>query len=61
MKTFSVGTTYTVWVEVEAESTEDAKNKATEVDHYFWDMNATGAEMVLNEFDDMIVEETFNV
>ena len=58
MAKYSVGITYTVWVDVEAEDDTDAVNKCLEVQHDFQDTNNTGAVMELNEFDDPIVCET---
>ena len=57
MKKYSVGFTYTVWVEVEAEDETDAIDQALEVEYDFQDTQNTGAKMELNEFDDPIVQQ----
>ena len=57
MKRYSVGYTYTVWVEVEAENETDAINESLEIPYDFRDIRNTDAKMELNEFDDPIVLE----
>jgi hypothetical protein len=52
---YQVGFTYTVWVEVEADSESDALDKALEVEYDFQDTQNTGATLELNEFEDPIV------
>jgi hypothetical protein len=56
MAKYSVGFTYTVWVDVEAEDGQDAIAKAVEVPYNYVDVHDTGAMMELNEFDDPRVE-----
>ena len=56
MAKYSVGFTYTVWVDVEAEDGQDAIAKAVEVPYNYVDVHDTGATMELNEFDDPRVE-----
>jgi len=55
-KKYSVGRTYTVWVDVEADNGEEALNKALEVPYNFVDVHQTGAIMKLQEWEDPIVE-----
>jgi len=55
-KKYSVGWTYTVWVDVEANDGDEAIEKALEVQYNFVDVHKTGAIMELQEFVDPIVE-----
>ena len=50
MPKYSVGITYTHWIDVEAENTHDAIEKAVQVE-------PTLDQMELNEFDDPVVYE----
>ena len=56
MAKFQVGWTYTVWVEVEAETAAEAFDNALEYEYNFVDVNKTGAVLELNEYDDPKVE-----
>lgn len=56
MAKYQVGWTYTVWVEVEAESQEQAFVNALAVEYNFVDINQSGASMELNEFEDPIID-----
>jgi len=56
MAKYSVGFTYTVWVDVEAEDGQDAIAKGVDVPYNYVDVHETNARMELNEFDDPRVE-----
>lgn len=56
-KKYNVAFQYTVWVDVEADSEEEAIEKAIEVPYNYVDVHETGATMELNEFDDPRVYE----
>ena len=55
MATYYVGRTYTVWVEVQAESKAEAIDNALDIVYDFVDDCDSGAQMELNEYDDPIV------
>jgi hypothetical protein len=57
MPKYTVGFTYTVWVDVEAEDAQDAIAATMEVDYNYVDVHNTNARMELNEYDDPIVIE----
>lgn len=58
MATYYVGRTYTVWVEVEAESKAEAIDNALDIVYDFVDDRDSGAQMELNEYDDPIVVDS---
>jgi hypothetical protein len=53
MAKFNVGITYTLWVEVEADSRDDAISQVVTTDYGL--KCEAPATIVLNEFDDIIV------
>jgi hypothetical protein len=55
MATYYVGRTYTVWVEVQAESKAEAIDNALDIVYDFVDEHDSGAQMELNEYEDAIV------
>lgn len=57
MAKYRVGWTYTVWVEVEAESKEKAFDNALACEYNFEDVNKSGAVLELNEYEDVNIEE----
>ena len=61
MAKYQVGWTYTVWVDVEAENSEQAFDRALEAEYNFQDANKSGAYMELNEYDDPIVHEVIEI
>jgi hypothetical protein len=61
MTKYQVGWTYTVWVEVEADSPEQAFDNALAAEYNFVDVNKSGATLELNEFDDPIINEVIEL
>jgi hypothetical protein len=57
MPKYSVGFTYTVWVDCEAATEEEAVVRAIDEPYNYVDVHNTNARMELNEFDDPIVVE----
>jgi hypothetical protein len=57
MKKYQVGWTYTVWVDVEAETPEQAFEAALAKEYNFQDANKSGATMELNEYEDPIIHK----
>jgi hypothetical protein len=56
MAKYKVGWTYTVWVEVEADTKTDAFDNALATEYDFRDVNDSGAVMEFNEYYDPIVD-----
>ena len=52
MTKYTVGRSYTVWVDVEADNVDDAIDKAMQVEYT---VRCDGADIALNEFDDPTV------
>lgn len=57
MAKYQVGWTYTVWVEVEADTPEQAFDNALAAEYNFVDTANSGATMELNEYDSPIINE----